>query len=229
MSIQAGQESVSVGQPRPFLDIDSARIKPCTLHEDTRDSTNTPTTQLRRGLVVGYDSGNDAYYDAGDAAVDAHEQAVIDSAEAPDSDWQGETITIDVEGVGQIVHTVGGSVTNIATAITDINGSGAGAFVTASNDGSGNLRLTANSPGRRMTVASSLSTAYGGSTLTDDADLTTYGILYETIPSVLDMSGSATKRNASIVIANAVVRESDLLELTQAARTYFERANIQLV
>lgn len=229
MSIQAGQESVSVSEPRPFLDIDSARIKPCTLHEDTRDSTNTPTTQLRRGLVVGYDSANDAYYDAGDAAVDAHEQAVVDSAEAPDSNWQGETLTVNVEGVGQIVHTLDGSLTNLAGAIADINGNPVGAFVTASNDGSGNLRLTANSPGRRMTVASSLSTAYGGATLADDAALTTYGILYETIPSILDISGSAAKRNATIVIANAVVRESDLLELTQAARTYFERANIQLV
>lgn len=231
---QARQNSVSLVENQPFIDDRNARVEGVSIDSTTRDSTNTPATQLRRGLVVGYDSAGLNYVDASDSAVDAHTKGTIDSAEAPDGDWDGETLTVAVVGLGTIAYTLGSetTITNLATAISDINDGPLGTLVFASNNGSGNLRLEAVKQGVVLSVTCSLATAYaaGANTETTNAGtLNKYGILYDPIPSVLGIDDAAEDRNASIVTANAIVRESDLFELTTAAREYFEQNGIKLV
>lgn len=221
MSLTPKQVSASVVESAPFIDIRNARSEACTLSADTVDGGNTPTTQLRRGLCVGYDGGTGDYIDAGDASVDTHDVAVVDSSEAPDGDWASQTLTVDIEGLGALTRTLDAGISNLATAIADINNSALGAFVTASNNGAGRLRLTANKPFSRLSVSSGLSTAYGGVTVSDDATPTKYGLLQHPIVSMLDPGGTAVKKNATIITANAIVREADVPNLTQAARQYF--------
>lgn len=233
MSIQSGQNSVSLVENQPFIDLRNARIESVSIDPTTVDATNTPTTQLRRGLVLGYDSAGLNYVDAGDALVDAHTKGTIDSAEAPDGDWDATTLTVAVPGIGRIVYTLGSetAISNLATAIADINDGPLGTLVFASDNGSGLLRLQSVKEGATLSVKSSLATAYAAGAnveTTNTGSLTKYGILYDPIPSMLGIADSAADRNAAIVTANAIVRESDLLGLTTAAREYFAQNNIVL-
>jgi len=233
MSKQAGQNSVSLVENQPFIDIRNARMEGVSIDATARDSANTPTTQLRRGLVVGYDSAGANYIDASDAAVDAHTYGSHTSAEAPDGDWDGTTIAFSVPGQGTFTHTwgsLGTSISNLATAILDINGTNAGAFVLASASGA-NLLLTAIRPGVTLSITPSLATAYAGGAAeaTSDGALVKYGILLDPIVSMFGIDDAAEDKNATIVTANAIVRSSDLLELTTAAKIYFEANDIKLV
>jgi hypothetical protein len=232
MSKTPAQSSVNLVENQPFIDIRNARHEEVTLDSTTIDATNTPTTQLRKGLVVGYDSAGANYLDAADAAVDAHTYGAVTSAEAPDGDWEAETLTIEVEGVGRIAYVSGSltTVSNIATCIADINNGPLGALVVASNSG-GNLLLTAIKAGVTLSVTSSLATAYAagaGVATTSAGALTKYGILATAIPSTLGINDTAEDRNVTIVSANAIVRSADLLGVTTAARQWFEANGIKL-
>lgn len=226
MSKTPAQNSVTLSENQPFLDIRYATIEEVTLASDVIDTDNTPTTQLRKGLVVGEESAG-TFVDAADAGVVAHANAAITSAEAPDGDWEAETLTVQVVGDGgPIVYTLGTNTTvsNLATAIADINASSLSDLVVASSSGA-NLLITANKAGALLSVTCSLATAYAagaGVETTAAATFTKYGILMTTIPSTLGIDSVAETRNASIVTRNARCRESDVLGLTTAARQWFE-------
>lgn len=232
MSLTPAQTSVEYVENQPFLDIRNARQEAVTIDSTTIDSTNTPTTQLRKGLVVGYDSAGLNYVDAADAAVDAHTQGAITSAEAPDADWNGETLTVTVESQGTITaYVIGshGAVSNLATMITDINSGALGGLIFAADSGA-NIILTAVQPGVRLSVTCSLATAFAagaGVETTSDGVLNKYGVLANGIPSMLGIADVAADRNATIVTAHAIVREADLLGLTTAARLWFNANGVQ--
>lgn len=230
MSDTVVPQSVSLVENEPFVDTRSAKRESVTLSASTVDSTNSPTTQLRRGLVVGYDAGTGYWIDAGDATVDADVQSYIDSAEAPYSGWQSTTLIITVPGEGTITHTWSGSLANLSDAIADILNNPAGSLVTGSNNGSGLLRLTANKPGVRLSLTPSLATAYAAGANTENTNdtgaLTNFGILEDPIPSTLDNGGTAVAKRATIITRNAVVRRSKLLGLTTQALNYFLANNI---
>lgn len=234
MSKAAGQFSTSLVENDVFLDLRSATIEPCSIDSTAVDSTNSPTTQLRRGLVVGYDGAGLNFVDAADSTVDAHTFGAITSAEAPDSDWNGTTLTVEEVGVGKIAYVVGGvgAVSNLATMLVDVNQGPLGALVVGSNNGSGLLTLTAIRPGVVLSVTSSLSTAYAagaGVETTNAGALNKYGILLTPIASMLGISDSAEDKNASIVTANARVKSAGLLGMTTAARQWFDANNILIV
>jgi len=234
MSLQGGQESASLVENEPFIDDRNARVEGVSVDSTCVDSTNTPTTQLRRGLVVGYDSAGKNYVDANDSLVDAHTYSSLTSAEAPDGDWEGETILVTIPGQGSVTHTLGShtTVTNLASAILDINGSAAiGSLVQASASGA-NILLTAIQPGVVLEITPSLATAFAGGAAVQSnssGSLNKFGILYDPIVSMLGFGGVVSDKKASIVTANAIVRESDLFELNSAARLAFAANGIRLV
>lgn len=218
------QNSVTLTENEPFIDVRNARYEDVTIASDTIDTNNTPTTQLRKGLIVGEESAG-TFVDAADAGVTAHANAAITSAEAPDGDWEATTLTVEVIGAGRIAYTLGSltTVTNLATAIADINNGPLGALVFASNNGGGLLTLTAVKPGAVLSVTSSLATAYAAGANTETTaspTFTKYGILAEMIPSMLGIDDAVEAKNAKIVTGNAVVLTSALLGLTTAARQY---------
>lgn len=236
MSKTPAQNSVELVENQPFIDIRSARFEEVTIDSVARDDNNTPTTQLRKGLVLG-ESGSDAgkFVDAADATVQANAAAYIDSAEAPDGDWEGETITIEVEGEGVLAsYTLGTNTTvsNLATLIQDLEAEpGVNALVRIANNGSGAARFTALDQTARLIITCSLATAFdaaANAANTASPTVTKYVVLAETIRSILGIDDSAEDRNASVVSANAILSEDDLLSLTQDARDYFRKVNLQL-
>ena len=233
MTKQAGQNSVSLVENQPFIDIRNARIEGVSIDSTAVDSTNTPTTQLRRGLTVGYDAAGGNYIDAGDAAVDAHTFGSHTSAEAPDGDWEATTLAVTVPGQGSVTHTWGShtTVTNLASAILDINGSAAVGSLIVASTSTTNILLTAVNPGVTLSIPPSLATAFAGGAAeaTSTGALTKYGVLLDPIVSMFGIDDAVEDKNASIVTANAILRSSDVLELTTAARQYFEANNIELV
>ena len=226
MTLPVNPEAASIVQNEPFIDTRNARREAVTLNSATVDSGNSPTTQLRKGLVVGRDSGTDTWYNASNAAVDANTPAFVDSDEAPDSDW--DTTTTTLVNDGKTYTFTYASVTNLADAIAELEADPeiANSFDFA-NDGSGNLRITSKEAGTRLSVSSDLASAYGGVTVVSTDEFNAFGILEETIVSTLDINGTATKRRATVITRNAVVRGSLLLDMTDEARETLKAQNIQ--
>jgi len=232
MATVPGQISGELVTNEPFVEVRNAQAEDVTLDSATVDSGNSPTTQLRRGLVVGYDSANLNYVGAEAAAVDAHVAALADSAEAPDVNWQAQTLTITMSDGFTHTHTLGSNttITNLATAITDINTDPVLASrVVASDDGGGLLRLTATDVTATLAVSSSLATAYGGVTVTGQPTLNKYGIMSTPIPSTIGLTGAAEAQQVGIFTGRMVVDASLCFELTAAARIFFEANGVVFV
>lgn len=233
MSIIPGAVTSDLVERVAFGKIINARTRSATIHSATVDDGNTPTTQLRRGLIVGKRSDG-KFINAEAASVVAHTKSRVDSLEAPDGDWASETLTVSVEGLGSVTFTMDSGITNLATFLADFNASNASVFATASNDGSGKARITANKAGVAISVQSSLAGAFNADADTDTSDssgaLTEYGCLQDPIPD-MTVNGTATDHQATIL-----TRDFDLLSvdveadnLTIAAREYFEANNVKLV
>jgi len=230
MATVPGQISGELVTNEPFIEVRNAQAEDVTLNAATVDSGNSPTTQLRRGLVIGYDGGNLDFVGAAAAAVDAHVAAFADSAEAPDADWASETLTIELSGGFTHTITLDAGITNLATAITDINTDAAlGSVVVASDDGGGLLRLTPTNVTQTIAVSSSLATAYGGVTVTGSPTLTKYGIMSTPIPSTIGLTGAAEAQQVGMFTGRMVVDASLCFELTAAARIYFEANGVVFV
>lgn len=229
MSLTAAQTGVNFTQNEPFLDIRDAIMEAATIHSTTIDADNTPTTQLRRGLVLGYDSASLKFVDAADALVDANTQAVVTASETADTDWDGETITVQEPEFGNSVTvTLAGSDDTDAEVVTALNANHLfTSFATASVSGS-RVVITAHKYGTRLEVTSSLSTAFGASGTTSTGTKTKHGILLDPIPSMLGIADAAIDRRATIVTGNAVVMSANLLGITDAARQWFRDNNIIL-
>jgi len=229
MSKGAGQFSVSLVENQPFIDIRNARQESATLNSATRDDSNSPTTQLRRGVVVG-ETGNGDWVDALDGTVQANVAPNLASDEAPDTDWQSTTITAQIIDLGVTVAVILGAADDtIAEVVAALNGdSGFAAYFIAADDGGGLLEITSRSSCVTLFVNSSLATAFGAPGKSSTGACTRYGILLESVPSMLGLDDSAEIKNVALITANAIVRESDLLALTNDARVYFNKSNIQL-
>lgn len=228
MVLNPAQTSAQLVENQPFIDIRNARHEAVTLNSATVDSGNTPTTQLRKGLVVG-ERSDGAFIDAEDATVVGNTAASITSAEAVDSDWVSKTLTASIPSEGLTVTvTAGGSDDTAAKYVTllmaDTNF--AANFLAVALGSS--LVITARRKGIRIEVSSNLSTAFAANA-SSTGTMTKYGILAASIPSMLGIADAATDHNASIITANAIVREANLLNLTAEARQYFAAKGIQLV
>ena len=227
MSTTPTQNAAEIVENEPFIDTRNATREAVTLSEDTVDAGNSPTTQLRRGLVLGYDGGLDLWIDAGDATVDAHEQAVVTSVEAPDADWQSMVLTVTIDGVDYEV-TAGGGDDTIGEFVTLINDSPVLAPHVIASDSGGDdfLVITSRKSGVRMTVTADLASAFGAAGLTDTAEYTKFGILADPVASMLGIDGAVEKKRATVITANAVVRGSRLFQMTGAAREFLRNRGI---
>ena len=229
MSATPAQYSAEAEENYPFIDRRNAQLLSITIHEDTVDSGSTTTTQLRPGLVLGETSTAGVFIDAGDATVAASTKSSVTSAENVDGDWASTTITVEVLETGASYSvTASGTDDTAAEFVTLINGdAGIAAVVVASADGS-DLVITAREYGVTIKVTSDLATAFGASgTTSTNGDVTRHVILDQQILSMLEF-GTARKKQAVSVVANAVVRESLLTSLTAEARQSFKLNNIQL-
>ena len=228
MVLNPAQTSAQLVENQPFIDIRNARHEAVTLQSATIDSTNTPTTQLRKGLVVG-ERSDGAFIDAEDATVVANTVASITSAEAVDGDWVSKITTVSIPAEGLSVSiTAGGSDDTAAKYVTLLMADTVfEANFLAVALGS-NLVISARRKGIRIEVSSTLATAFAASANSTGVQ-TKYGILAASIPSMLGIADAATDHNASIITANAIVREANLLNLTASAREYFAATGIQLV
>lgn len=182
----------------------------------TRDSTNSPTTRIRAGTVLGAMSDG-TFVDAGDSAVVASTQAYVDSSEAPDGDWTGQTLTVTYDGVTLIdAYTLTGN--DLTTIIAELSALSNVDKLSFTNDGSGNLRISSIEAGpHHITVASDLSTAYGGSTQEDLGDDGDYRVLLETIDVEDPLDGTDKDVKAKVAYVGDW-DESELLEMTDEAR-----------
>lgn len=232
MSFTPASESLSVSRGTPFEHLHGAQFEVVTLDSVTRDDTNTPTTNLRPGLVVGESSADAGkFVDAADATVQASAVAYVDSDEAPDTDWDGEDITVAAPELGvEVTVTLGGADDTLAEVIAALEADPTfSAHFTASDAGGGELRIAAQRKGVRIEVTSTLASAFGADGKTSEGTLTRFGILRDGVLSMLDIADTAADRNASAVVANARVYESRLYSLTNDARLWFARNGIILV
>jgi hypothetical protein len=228
MSKTPDQTSATLVENQPFLDIRNARIEAATLDSLTRDDANTITTQLRKGLVVG-ESGSDAgkYVDAGDATVQTNVAANVSALETADSGWQSATITASIaeEGVSVTV-TLGGADDTDAEVVIALNANEAFNAHFIATAPSGVVLITAIRTGPAIKVISSLATAYGAAGVSGSPTLTKYGLLMETVRSILGIDDAAEDRNVAIITANAIIREDNVPNLTDAARLWFARNGV---
>lgn len=218
MSLTPAAQSVDYPGRKPFLNTNSARRKEVTLDAATVDSGNSPTTILRRGLVLAKTSGGD-WIDAADATANENEAATVDSLEPPDSDWTGKILTFILNDEESFTVTLG-TITDLNSAIADLNADLAFyANFIAEDDGSGNLRVKTRRKGadQYLSVAANLSTAYGGVAVTDRGSYGEFGVLEEPV-DMLDISGAAAAKNGLVVTHNATVDENRLTSLTEGAR-----------
>lgn len=217
----------------PFLEHRAATLRAATLHADTIDASNTPTTQLRPGLVVAKRAADDKFIDAADASVQANAAAAARSLEAPDGDWSDEDITVTVPELGlEVTVTLGTISGGVGDAVADLNADAAfAAHFVASADTQ--LLITARRDDVAINViAPALASAYGAAGVDAEPTITEHGILFTpAVDSMLGIDGAAEDRNVTILTANATVRESDLTAagLTNAALLWFRRNNIRLV
>jgi hypothetical protein len=231
MSLTPTANSATFDQQDPFIRTDEATIEELTLNAATRDSGATPTTQLRRGLVVGA-AADGTYYDGASANVVANVAAVVLSSEAPGAGWQSATITAAIPGIGfAATVALGAADDTIAEVVAALNADAAFAshFVAADSGAADLVQITCLLTGHRILITSSLSTAFGASGTADSGTLTKHGVLREPIRSILGPDDTGRSVNASVVVRNCTVKESLLTGLTEDARRYFETVGIKLV
>lgn len=208
----------------PFIDARSAIKRGATLHADTVDVDNTPTTQLRPGLVVG-ERSDGKFIDADDASVQAETAPAVDSLEAPDGGWTGAVVTASIPALGIDVSVTLGTIANVGDAVTDLNDDeGFSAHFVASADTV--LVITARYLGVRMVVTSDFADAYGAGGVASTGTQTEYGILFTRVDSTRDIDDTVRDKRATLVTANAKVDTSKLTSLTTAARRVLARNGI---
>jgi hypothetical protein len=223
------QSSVSLVENQPFVDIRNARQEEVTLDSTTRDDGNTPTSQLRKGLIVAQ-LASGKFIDAADGSAPANVAAFVDSSEAADGDWPLTTITSKLPKLGVSVSvTLGGADNTSALVVAALNADPSFRnYFLASVQGV-LVRITALLKGQRLQVTSSLATAFGASGQSSNGTFTKHGILASTIPSLLGIADAAEDRNATVITENAIVREANLFGLSEDGRLWFAQHGIQLV
>lgn len=214
----------------PFIGFSEDSRRAVTLAAATVDGGNSPTTQLRRGLVLGYDIGADVWLHASHADVDVSAAAAITAAETADADWASKTFTAALPEIGVSVTVTSGAGDDDDTKIaTVLNGDAQFANFFVASVVATRVVITANRTGLLLTVASSLTTAFAAGA--SNAPVKgKYAVLDDAIASMRDFTGGATaKKRASARTRNFTAKESLLLGITADARQYFRENGIILV
>jgi len=188
------------------------------------DTTQTPTSKIRPGTVVGKDTATGRYHEAADTAnVTQATAASVTSAEAPDGDWTGITHTFEIGSIKFLVttsspdSTVGAQVTALNADPTFLQ------YFLASNSG-GSLKVAALVPGAgtRIKVSSDLATAWptDGTEQAYGADAE-YRICLQEVRTA-DINGTAQNAGAPAARVGHF-DESELIGLTAEAKAVMQR------
>ena len=222
MSLPVQQKAVTYPGQKPFIDTRNAIRKDVTLNSATVDSGNTPTTILRKGLVVGLETSAKTWIDASDALVNANLGATVSSLEAPDADWQSITITSTQSGGGHYSQVaLGAADDTIAEVVIAMDAdANQNLFYSHADSGAGDLlNITTLETGgdAYISVTSSLATAFAAAGTTAFGSWGQFGIVDEVI-DMLGIDGSVEAKHVNIITGNCVVDESKLTSLTDDAK-----------
>lgn len=172
---------------------------PIVIESGATDSGHTnQTNTLRPGQVLIKKTGSTKFIVASDYAnADPGSVAVVDSAEAPDSDWASTTITLYRNGVLVATVTAAAGDDTLGEFLTLLNSDQSfAANAIAADDGGGNLRITdLQGGGDALRVESTLATAYGtaggaGSYAEDEGELPDVRVTLEEV-TMVDANGTA--------------------------------------
>lgn len=200
---------VQTGQKMKEVLVDSGNV----------DSGSTPTSRIREGNVLVKRTSTGRYIEANDSNGDRNLPPVVTASETADTDWDGETITLTVNGVAVVTVTLGGADDTDAEVVTALNANAtfrAHAIATAAGS---RVVITGNKAGEGeyLKVTSSLATAFGASGTEDSGSWADYGVLAK-IVDLLDEAAAASHSLAPIVYARGRFKESLLVNLTADAR-----------
>lgn len=225
MSLTPNAQEINFPGRKPFLDTRNAGRKEITMDAATVDSGNTPTSVLRRGLVVAKKTGLEDYIDADDVLANANLVASALSAIDVDGTWTGETITVHLNGGQELVSfaIVGATAAALKAELEAV--AAFAANYTATVVGSA-IRIDSRATGADQLLHADVTTidAYGAGAGVGTDVFGSYGEfgITEEVVDMTSISGSTVAKNATIVYTNARVDLARVTSLTVEARRALE-------
>jgi hypothetical protein len=203
------------------------QVESVTLDSSNTDAGSTPTHRFRPGNVVVKRTSTGRYVEANDGNGDVFLPPVVSSAEAADTDWDGTTITVYMNG--DLVDTIvlAGTDDSTSEVVTALNTSFAAENVplVAAGADAAVLTITMHAPGS-LRVESTLATAFGtaggaGSYAEDSSEDGDFRVVLEHV-DLKDEEGTAIHADA-LVARTGHFDASNLINLTAAARAVLKR------
>jgi hypothetical protein len=192
-------------RPYPFLGSVAAQM-----NSTVTDSGSSPTTRLRKGNVIVYDTPSGTWFLANQVNDGAHgdrcQPASVSSTGTGDGTWNSAVVTVSANGGPNITVTLGAATATAAAAVTDLNNNAEFKAIFIADVNSTFVRIRSKHAGADQYIAASCTanSFFGaGVTMTAVGTDAFYAVI-ETIYGVdmIDpMSGSAT---AAIADASCV-------------------------
>lgn len=197
------------------------------LDSGNTDATNTPATNFREGNVIVKRTSTGRYVEANDSNGDVYTPAVVSSAEAADTDWDGTTHTTYLNGDLVATAVFAGSDDTTSECATALNTAYAAANVpvVASGLDGAVLVLTSHVRGSlraESTLATAYATAGGAGSYAEDVDDYADFLITAQAVDLVDANGTARHARVS-TYRKGHFYTTNLLNLTAAARAEFER------
>lgn len=152
---------------RRFLITDTLDVAgPDVVVDSGEADSTTPTSWLRPGTVLVKRTSTGKYIGADDSNADTFTQATVTSLEAADTDWDGTTVTIKINGITITTVVFAGSDDTTAECVTALNANAIFAANCIASGSNGNpVVIKALRPGAdtTLTISSDLATAWGAS------------------------------------------------------------------
>jgi len=217
MSLTPRAAEIAYPGRKPFIDTIGATFTERTLAAATVDAGNTPTSVLRRGLVLAKKAAAEDWIDAADAL--ANENGVAEALSTIDVDgtWTGETITLMLNDshLVTIASIVGNSAAALKGELEALPVFAAN--YTATVVGSA-IQIDSRQKGGDVRLSAQLSTldAFGGGAgvaVVFEGTWGEFGILVNVV-SMPAIDGDAAEMNGSLVEGGGVVIETRLQGLT---------------
>lgn len=206
------------------------QTKCVTSDSGNADSGSTPTTRMRPGNVLVKRTSTGRYVEANDSNGDRSTPPSVSSAEAADTDWDGTTITVYLNGTLVATVVLAGSDDSTSEVVTALNtafaaanlpivasGLNAAVLVVKAHPGGGNVSLRVES-----TLATAFATAGGAGSYAEDVGLDAdYVVTLEYADQVND---DGTAIHADVLVAQrGYFDASNLINLTADAKAVLRR------
>ena len=229
MSLTPTAREINFPGRKPFINTIGAGRDEVTLDANTVDSGNTPTTVLRRGLVVAKKTGLNDWIDAADALANVNTVASLLSDIDVDGTWTGETITVTLNGGHFVSFAIVGATAAALKAELEAVAEFAANY-TATVVGSA-IRIDSRAKGADQLLEVTVTTidAYGNGAGAAGSAFGAFGEfgITENVVDMIAIDGQAQPMNATIVKSNARVLTDRLTSLTNGARRALEFAGVK--